>query len=140
MAVVGFYFVFRKNEQNLVKLSYWCEYEGIPHAEVVQRRLICLSWQVFAVLLFVMIVLLLIMKLRFKNPVLSFLGKISLEIYLIHGLFLEMFRCPYKIYITNNLAYLAACVICAVLFAFLIHKVDIVIERLLLPRKKEGVA
>ena len=122
------------------ELSYWCEYAGISHAEVVQRRLTCFTWQVFAALLFVIAVLLIMMKLRFKNPVLSFLGKISLEIYLIHGLFLETLRGTGKTNIENNLSYLLACITCAVVSAFLVHMLDKVIVGLLLPKKKKGAA
>lgn len=49
-----------------------------------------LSW--ISAALFVGMVLLVSMKIRIQNPILQFLGKISMEIYLIHGLFMRGLR------------------------------------------------
>ncbi len=51
-----------------------------------------LLWQSLAVLSFCMTVTLFSLKIRCSNPFLRFLGKISVELYLIHGLFIQLFK------------------------------------------------
>ena len=70
----------------LEKYSYWSEIPGEDPRYLDKLR--CLSVQVPFILCFVLFVLLVMMKVRFGNPVLKFLGAISLELYLIHNLFL----------------------------------------------------
>lgn len=70
----------------LEKYSYWSEIPGEDPRYLDKLR--CLSVQVPFILCFVLFVLLVMMKIRFGNPVLKFLGAISLELYLIHNLFL----------------------------------------------------
>ena len=64
----------------------------LSRKEVVMYRIICLGPQIAVMLLFVLSVVLIMMKLHFGNPVLRFMGKISLEVYLIHDLFLQFYR------------------------------------------------
>ncbi|MBO4928446.1 MAG: acyltransferase [Clostridiales bacterium] len=71
----------------LEKYSYWSEIPGQDPRYLDKLR--CLSVQVPFILCFVLFVLLVMMKVRFGNPVLKFLGAISLELYLIHNLFLQ---------------------------------------------------
>ena len=70
----------------IVNFSYWSEIPGETHAYLDKLR--CLAMQLPWIICFVCFVLLLMMKVRFGNPVLKFLGSISLELYLIHNLFL----------------------------------------------------
>ncbi len=74
------------NHHFLAKYSYWSEIPGKDPRYLDKLR--CLSVQVPFILCFVVFVLLIMMKVRFGNPVLKFLGAISLELYLIHNLFL----------------------------------------------------
>ena len=74
----------------LEKYSYWSEIPGKDPRYLDKLR--CLSVQVPFILCFVLFVLLVMMKVRFGNPVLKFLGAISLELYLIHNLFLKGLR------------------------------------------------
>ena len=67
--------------------SYWSEIPGGDPAYMDKLR--CLSVQLPFVIFFVCFVLLVMMKVRFGNPVLKFLGSISLELYLIHNLILN---------------------------------------------------
>ena len=67
--------------------SYYGENWQAP--DKIPRRWICLLSQMAASCSFVFFVLLLCMKLRFGNRFLHFMGTITLEFYLIHGLFLE---------------------------------------------------
>lgn len=73
----------------LANYSYWSEVPGVDPAYDDKFR--CLSVQLPWIIIFVAFVLLLMMKVRFGNPVLKFLGSISLELYLIHNLFLTGF-------------------------------------------------
>ena len=58
---------------------------------IVGNRWICLCSQMVLCVCFVAAVLLLNMKLKLGNKLLGFMGGITLEFYLIHGLFLEFF-------------------------------------------------
>lgn len=60
------------------------------------------------------------MKLRFGNPALRFLGKISMEIYFIHGLFITMFRSG-AINVENDVAYSALVIVCSVISAVILN-------------------
>jgi len=138
--LVLFVFSYNKNIYALNHYSYWCEWNpGITQAGIVHNRLICLGWQVLAYTSFVMVVVLLLLKLRFKNPVVNFLGKISLEIYLIHEIFLETLRTA-KFYIKDNVTYVGVCIICTIIAAYLIYFISHLIEGLLLKgrTKKEA--
>lgn len=66
--------------------SYWSEIPGVDPRYGDKLR--CLVVQLPFIICFVMFVLLIMLKVRFGNPVLKFLGSISLELYLIHNLFL----------------------------------------------------
>ena len=70
--------------------SYWSEIPGQDPKYLDKIR--CLSVQLPWIFVFVCFVLLVMMKVRFGNPVLKFLGTISLELYLIHNLFLTGLR------------------------------------------------
>lgn len=70
----------------LEKYSYWSEIPGEDPRYLDKIR--CLSVQVPFILFFVLFVLLVMMKVRLGNPVLKLLGAVSLELYLIHNLFL----------------------------------------------------
>ena len=74
----------------LKKYSYWSEIPGQDPKYLDKVR--CLSVQLPWIFVFVCFVLLLMMKIRFSNPVLKFLGSISLELYLIHNLYLAGLR------------------------------------------------
>ena len=58
---------------------------------VVLRRWACLISQMGASCAFVFFLLMAGMKIKFGNKILSFMGSITLEFYLIHGLFVELF-------------------------------------------------
>ena len=71
----------------LRRYSYWSEIPGETRA--IFDKLRCLSVQLPWIICFVLFLLLIMMRVRFGNPVLKFLGSISLELYLIHNLFLK---------------------------------------------------
>jgi peptidoglycan/LPS O-acetylase OafA/YrhL len=69
--------------------SYYGENWGAP--DTVFRRRVCLFAQSILCADFVFAWLLLGMKVKIGNPFLNFMGKITLEFYLIHGVFVELF-------------------------------------------------
>lgn len=84
---------------------------------------VCLAFQLPSIIFFVMFVLLVSMKIKFNNPALDFLGKIALEVYLIHNLFLAGFRSN-CIFIENDILYLAAIYASTILAACILHVID----------------
>ena len=69
----------------LRNVGYWKEYEGYPGYK--EKFLTCLV-QTHTAIIFVLVLLLLTMKLQFNNRILKFLGKIAIELYLIHNIFI----------------------------------------------------
>lgn len=72
-----------------------------------------LGWQSLAVISFCLMITLFTMKIKCSNPFLRFLGKISLELYLIHGLFIQLFKGQLCI-IQNDFLFIAAVLACSV--------------------------
>lgn len=92
------WFLGTKTRDALHTYSYWSEIPGVDRQ--LDDKLRCLSVQLPWIICFVIFLLLVMMKVRFGNPVLKFLGSISLELYLLHNLFLvglsdgSIFRVP----------------------------------------------
>ena len=72
------------------KYGYYGE-GWIPQNILVMNRVISVSSQAVLTTWFVLCVLLLSMKLKVGNKFINFMGTITLEFYLIHGLFVELF-------------------------------------------------
>ena len=68
---------------------------------------------------FVIIVNLFTMKFRIGNGILNYLGTISLELYMIYGLFISEF----KKYISCKFIFCASVLICSIISARFLHKV-----------------
>ena len=66
------------------RFGYYREWEGHPG---YPEKLLTLLVQLILCMLFVFVLLLVNLKIEFRNPVLTFLGGISLEVYLIHDVF-----------------------------------------------------
>lgn len=90
VAFIGYYPVYRWSQGVCGRFGYYGE-EWLPHNIVVMNRLISVSSQAVVTTLFVLCVLLLSMKLKVGNKFINFMGTITLEFYLIHGLFVELF-------------------------------------------------
>jgi len=71
--------------------SYYGQYGFRPHSQVVWYRWICLFSQMLASCAFVFFMFMLTMKVKIGNIVLKFMGGVTLEFYLIHGLFVDLF-------------------------------------------------
>lgn len=86
--------------------SYYGENWGAP--DKVLRRIICLISEILVSSSVVFTAYLIGMKLRIGNRFLAFLGRMTLEFYLIHGVFVELFcysfagELPSLYYIRNN--------------------------------------
>ena len=81
----------------LYAVSEWTQgvfsyYGEMWHADhVVLRRWVCLISQMLASSAFVFFVFIAGMKIRIGNKFLAFMGSLTLEFYLIHGLYIELF-------------------------------------------------
>ena len=73
-------------------------------------------------LAFLLVVLLMLMKFRFQNPALSFLGTISFEIYGIHGLFMLLYRSG-LCYMESPLLWGSAVLLSSIAAAWILHPV-----------------
>ncbi|RKM56442.1 hypothetical protein D6853_06550 [Butyrivibrio sp. X503] len=78
---------FRLSYLILKKIGYFSD--SIPNGIIC--KLISLSAQTLAIYVFIACILLISMNISIGNKVLAFLGKYTLEIYLIHGIFVELY-------------------------------------------------
>ena len=91
----------------------------------IPRRLACAGFQWLAALFYTAFCLVLTMKVRLGNRALAFLGGITLEFYLMHGIFVELFGYNFLdiskslIYIRKVPEYTAAVTVCSVAAALL---------------------
>ncbi len=102
---------------------------GIPYDEALYSHIQIIG-QMISSLGFIWFVLLAGMKVKIGNPVLSFLGGLTLEIYLVHPLFVHLFAFDFVqagagavYYISNQLLYIAAVMIPSIPIAYALHKV-----------------
>ena len=113
--------------------SYWSEIPGEDPAYL--DKVHCLAIQLPWIMVFVCFILLLMMKVRFGNPVLKFLGTISLELYLIHNLFLTGFTGKIA-QIPSAGMYIVLTVLLSVGFATVISGIDKYLIALICGKKK----
>jgi len=81
---------------------------------------------------FSIFIILISMKIQFGNKLINICGKLSLEIYLSHALFIFFLRSNmvifgYTIYVTNNLLYLTAILVGTFVFSYIVHTLSGVI-------------
>ncbi|MDO4331534.1 MAG: acyltransferase family protein [Eubacteriales bacterium] len=79
-----------------------------------------LCWQSLAVIFFCLTILLFTLKIKCSNSCLVLLGKISMELYLIHGLFIQLLKgqlCT----VQNDYLFIFAVLLCSVAAACLLH-------------------
>ena len=124
-AMVGFYLF-----SDFIAPNLWGYYGETWHDPLkVPHRLLTALSQWLACIGFVGFITILTMKVRFGNRVLKLLGGVTLEFYLMHGIFVELFGfnfldfAPSLYYIRNVPLYTAAVLICSIpataLFRFL---------------------
>ncbi|MBE5846804.1 MAG: acyltransferase [Lachnospiraceae bacterium] len=100
---------------------------GIAYDQTVYGY-VQIAGQLVSALTFVWFVLLLGMKIRIGNRVLAFLGSFTLELYLVHPLFVHLFAFAFVqkesgpvYYIENQLIYIPAVILPALLVAYVLH-------------------
>ena len=82
--------------------------------------------------LFVLSIVLIIMKIKIGNSILDYFGKISLEIYLVQGLFIAGLRSNI-IYIANDLTWAVMVTLGSILLAAILHKIFAAVTKRCLP-------
>lgn len=97
--------------------GYYCEYEG--HPGYFEKLVSALAQGSYAIIAAVTL-LLITMKLQFKNKALAFLGKISIELYLIHRLYIVLFEDMIK----NDALFFLCVYAAAIPTAALLHFID----------------
>ena len=134
----GTILLFRQSEW--FNLHFWNYYTYGPLK--IPKRLACAGFQWLATFFYVGFCFLLMMKVKLGNKALAFLGGITLEFYLMHGLFVELFGFNFLdisksiVYIKKVPYYIAAVLACSVVSALLFRRVRIMIMDLM--RKKEA--
>ena len=76
--------------------------------------------KIFSTIVFCALVLLIIMKIKVKNVITAFLGTLYLEIYVLQGFFLNVFKSN-VLNIHNPLLYGLAVMTCTILVAYILH-------------------
>lgn len=126
VTIIALYFLYGFSEFAQAFFSYYGENMRVD--DKVFRRMVCLLSQVGASWCFVFTVFLLTMKIKIGNKVLAFMGTITLEFYLIHGLFVELFGfnfldvAPSVYYIKNVFLYTVVVIVCAIPSSLLFKK------------------
>ena len=118
----------------LTKFSYWSEQPGVDPA--YGDKFHCLAIQLPWIIVFVCFLLLVMMKVKFGNPILKFLGTISLELYLIHNLFLTGLRNGTMMKITSDSMYIALTILFAIALATVLSGFDKYVISLITGKKK----
>jgi len=123
---VLFVFVDNVHHYLIVRMVYWTEQLGSPNPLLDKLAGLCI--ETVLELLFLIIIITLMSRIKIDNPVLKFLGKISLEIIMINYLMIEKL---YFLYLRYGIGvYLAAVVASTILAAYVIYLVkNIVLER-----------
>ena len=124
----------RITSEFLEKYSYWSETPGEDPRYIDKIR--CLSVQVPFIICFVLFIILVMMKIRFGNPVLKFLGTISLELYLIHNLFLTGLSKGTIFIVKSPSMYILLTLLLSIGAATVIHGADKYLISLLTGKKK----
>lgn len=121
VGITLFFVLYQGTKHMLNTYSYWSEYENPPG---YLDKFRCLSFQLPMVITFIFILLLIMLKVRFSNKVLSFLGGISLELYLIHNLFIIMLRDSKVVYIKSTSMYFFMVIGSSILLAYMLNRVN----------------
>ncbi|MBR6483683.1 MAG: acyltransferase [Clostridiales bacterium] len=118
----------------LATWSYWSEIPGVDPA--YGDKFHCLLYQLPWIIVFVCFLLLLMMKVRFGNPVLKFLGSIAIELYLIHNLFLIGLADGSVFPVRSASMYILLTILLSVGLATVLHGLDKYIIKHLLKKKE----
>ncbi|MBP3542191.1 MAG: acyltransferase [Clostridia bacterium] len=95
VAVVAGYFLYRYSEFAQNHFSYYCEWVRDPSERLYRRFMTALS-QFLAALPFVYFMVMMNLKVKLNNKALRFMGAVTLEFYLIHAIFVDLFGFHYR--------------------------------------------
>ena len=115
--IIIFYIWYGYTGYILGRYGYYREWEGHPG---YREKFISLVAQMVLCMLYVMIMLLLNIKIEYKNKALGFLGKMTYEIYLIHELFRELLLKGIGGKMLNDMTYIALVYIFSIISAWVI--------------------
>lgn len=95
-----------------------------------------LTAEILCAVAFAFFVIMLSMKLKFGNPVLTLCGDLSFELYLSHAIFIFALRSNEKLLgitlnVNNNFLYLVLILLCSVVFSYVVHWISGKIIRLI---------
>ena len=76
--------------------------------------------KILSTMVFCLFTMLVIMKIKLENVITAFLGKLYLEIYVLQGFFLNIFKSNI-LHIHNPLLYGLSVIICTILMAYILH-------------------
>ena len=79
------------------------------------------GWAEFKCLMYLTIIILLGMKVKLQSEIMEWLGSISYEIYLVHGLFFSLL-CNNRINFTDKFAFMLTMLILTFISAFILHR------------------
>ena len=132
-ALCGFVLFQRLTGYMLMHYGYWTE---DTFSKGYADKFMTLGPQLLMTFFFVILLIVISLKCRFDNPALRFLGKISLELYLIHNLFIMKMD-----FISGTGLYVLAVLLCSILAATLLHTLDTfllckILKKALPPKKK----
>ncbi len=122
--------IFMVMESLLIVVLFLCKHY------IIEDALIQALLQTVLNLLSVSAVLLLMRSINIKNPITVFLGKISLGIYLLQGIFFDLYSNKY-IKIENQWLYFLLVVISTVLFAMLFERFTALVYRIFRREKRK---
>ena len=142
LALVGMFAWFRLSSHLADDLG-WYYGENWRDPLKVLHRWICALTQNMASFSYVCFLFLAMMKIRIGNKLLGLLGGLTLEIYLIHGMFVEMFGYDFSevtksiTYIKNVGLYVLVVAACTVAGTWIFHILYRNVMKAINPRKKQ---
>ena len=142
LALVGMFAWFRLSSHLADDLG-WYYGENWRDPLKVLHRWICALTQNMASFSYVCFLFLAMMKIRIGNKLLGLLGGLTLEIYLIHGMFVEMFGYDFSevtksiTYIKNVGLYVLVVAACTVAGTWIFHILYRNVMKVINPRKKQ---
>lgn len=89
----------------------------------VEIRLVSIMLSVMSMVFFTLLCMLVLMKLTLKNALLDFVSSYSFEIYMLHGLYIFLFR-ENKFFTTNSGIYLLVITVLIMLSSILLNKIN----------------
>lgn len=118
-----YYYLILIGAASLFNIFYFIRFNKIAYFLGIElNEKINILFGMLAVIFFVFLVLLVLMKIKIENIVTLKLGEISFEIYLYHGLFLKLFMSD-KIFIKNECIYVILCVVCTLILSIFVKKI-----------------